>query len=225
MPRTTRLALLAVASAATVSLGACGEDDASPTAAKPTATAHSTGHSGGGGTTSEGAALDRGFVAAMVPHHESAIDMAEIAVEQSESEYVKTLAKNILGSQLGEIDVMRKADERLASKAEIGELGVPGHGDTDLEALRSAKDFDIEFVRMMLPHHESALPMAQVELDKGTDPELKGVARAIISAQKKEIAEMKAFLALNDVSAARPRPNPHTSTSGQNPAHTDAETE
>jgi uncharacterized protein (DUF305 family) len=50
---------------------------------------------------------------------------------------------------------------------------------------------DQDFVAHMLPHHEGAVNMAKVELQFGTDPELRKLARAIVKAQDQEIAVME----------------------------------
>lgn len=54
---------------------------------------------------------------------------------------------------------------------------------------------DADFLLMMIPHHQSAIDMARVELEAGTDAATRAMAQAIIDAQEAEIAEMKEMLA------------------------------
>lgn len=56
-------------------------------------------------------------------------------------------------------------------------------------------DPDRDFVSMMVPHHQGAIDMAQVELRYGKDPILRRMAEDIVAAQQKEIAEMRRWQA------------------------------
>ena len=51
--------------------------------------------------------------------------------------------------------------------------------------------YDLRFIDAMIPHHEGAVMMANDALKKATRPELKRLAKAIVSAQDKEMIQMK----------------------------------
>jgi uncharacterized protein (DUF305 family) len=67
--------------------------------------------------------------------------------------------------------------------------------DHDMASGKMTGDPDHDFTVMMIPHHQGAVDMAKVELKYGKDPELRALCEDIIVAQKKEIAQMKAWLA------------------------------
>ncbi|WP_144148357.1 DUF305 domain-containing protein [Paraburkholderia sp. BCC1884] len=69
----------------------------------------------------------------------------------------------------------------------------------DMSAPTYTGDADKDFVSHMVPHHQGAIEMAQVELKYGKDPELKRLARNIIKAQHDEIAFMQRWQAKHGV--------------------------
>ena len=64
-------------------------------------------------------------------------------------------------------------------------------------AMNNAKingDFDYDFANLMIMHHQMAIDMSQVEIQKGSDQTIKNMANGIIVAQKIEIRIMQQFL-------------------------------
>ncbi len=163
-----------------------------------------------------GNGFDRAFVAEMIPHHESAVDMGQMARERGQSAFVRNLAETIIVSQAEEIATMREIASRLA------ELGVKPRSlgltqaemgmDHDASHLRSADPFDPAFIDMMIPHHQGALRMSYVVLDRGTGVRTKALARQIIAAQTREIDAMESHRAQTSGGAPPPPPggsDPH----------------
>ena len=190
---------VAIAVAAAIAVAGCGSDS------EPAASGHETNTST---STAGGNGVDRAFVAAMIPHHESAVDMAGMAEKRGQSGFVKQLAGDIIRTQNSEITTMRREDAELAKAGvKAGELGVADHAvgmDGDMSMLESADPFDPAFLEMMIPHHEGAVTMAKAELARGADPELKALAQDIIDAQEREIEEMRASGLVPDDTGSNP---------------------
>lgn len=64
-----------------------------------------------------------------------------------------------------------------------------------MDAVKPSGDVDYDFAVMMRIHHQGAVDMAQMELDKGKDPQMQAMAKEIIAAQKDEIAQFDQWIA------------------------------
>ena len=144
----------------------------------------------------DGKYSDERFIDAMVPHHEGAVEMAEVALKNAEHPEIRQLAENIVSTQRAEIKELKSI-----KKEEFGSAGVPMKMDSEQmqsmgmmvnpQELADKKPFDKAFIDNMIPHHKSAIEMAQVAQDKSQNPRIKELADNIVSAQEKEISQMK----------------------------------
>jgi uncharacterized protein (DUF305 family) len=94
-----RLVAVTLAGLVGLSLTACADDAG-------TASSDEAGSSAEASTMTEPAASDVMFAQMMIPHHEQAIEMADLALEQAESPEVATLAQDIKAAQDPEIELM-----------------------------------------------------------------------------------------------------------------------
>jgi uncharacterized protein (DUF305 family) len=157
-----------------------------------------TGCGGDDQTTSNQAeSTDGAFITAMIPHHESAIEMAKIAQKQAQHPEIAKLADDIVSAQDAEISDMNTMHQRMfgepADGADHGSLGLDESMmgmSMDMSSLENSKQFDKAFIDAMIPHHQGAIRMARIEIAQGQDQQTKDLAQAIIDAQSREIDEM-----------------------------------
>jgi uncharacterized protein (DUF305 family) len=147
-------------------------------------------------SSAAGNATDAAFVTDMTAHHQGAIEMAELAQNRADHAEVRTLADDIVSAQQGEISTMKAIGDDMHSMGmhDGGHMGMSEHAmgmDMDMHALENAKPFDKAFIDAMVPHHQGAIAMAEDLLKEGEQPALRKMAGDIISAQTKEIAQMK----------------------------------
>jgi uncharacterized protein (DUF305 family) len=143
---------------------------------------------------------DGAFIVEMIPHHESAIEMAELAAEDGEHPEVKELAERIASSQAAEIAGLERIHQRLfgqpVGQASHGTLGMADREmgmHMDASELAGTRPFDAAFIDMMVPHHQGAIRMARIQLASGEDPELTRISEAIIETQAREIRDMNSW--------------------------------
>lgn len=87
-----------------------------------------------------------------------------------------------------------------AAKA-FAEANAKMHKDMTMQFSGNA---DVDFARGMIPHHQGAIDMSEIVLKHGRDPSVRKLANEIIAAQKKEIAQMRAWLQRNGSLLAGP---------------------
>ena len=198
--------LLAVPLAVAFALAACG--GAGEQGEKTGGMAgmdHSTmdhGSMGSGGMAQQmvmedGEYSDRAFIDAMVPHHQGAVDMARVALENAEHREIKELSRNIISTQQAEIEELKaiKEEEFGTSNVpmEIGAGEMEAMGMTDPDELANRDPFDRAFIDAMIPHHESAIEMARVAYRESDNPEIQALAEGIVEAQQREIEQMEGW--------------------------------
>ncbi len=141
------------------------------------------------------------FAQAMIPHHEQAIEMAEIALDPAigASPAIVDIAKRIKAAQDPEIKqmtgwltawgtsmVMDTSDGHLMSEME-GMMSVE-----QMDVLNQAKGsgFDTMWATMMIAHHTGAVKMAKEVQTAGSNADVRTLAGVIVAGQESEIAEL-----------------------------------
>lgn len=192
-----KLLAVALLGLALVAVG-CGDDD-DPTIEAP------------GGARSESSAgehndADVEFAQQMIVHHEQAIEMSDLVIAKGESAEVKALAGRIKEAQGPEIELMRGwlrewGEDEAPSGGDHGGMDMGGDEatmmtDEEMSQLEAAEggELDRMFLEMMIRHHESAIAMAETELDEGAFADAKELAQKIIDDQTAEIEEMRSLL-------------------------------
>jgi uncharacterized protein (DUF305 family) len=166
---------------------------------------------------------DRRFIQEMIPHHEDAVAMADLALARAEHPELAALATAIKATQTEEIVQMR-AWYRAWSGADVppgrmgagrgsagrgmmggpagmtmGMMGGPAGmtmgmmGRQDPAALAQAQPFDRAFIEQMVPHHQMAVMMSAMTLPGAQRAELIALLEKIVAGQSAEIRQMRAW--------------------------------
>lgn len=153
----------------------------------------------------EARGVDSMFIEQMIPHHDDAIAMAELALTRAEHPEIKQLAEDVIRTQSAENAQMRDWYEEWYGQSVpangSGSYGMMGRGGMmgggmmgnfgDLTALEDAVQFDQAFIEQMIPHHQMGIMMARMVDNGSSRPEIQGLARDIIRTQSEEIDRMQ----------------------------------
>lgn len=194
MRLTSRLAIPAASAVLILALSACGSgDDSHSTMSGAGTTSSSTDE---GATTS--ATGDVEFAQMMIPHHEQAVEMADLALaNDTASPEVKALAGQIKAAQDPEIETMKGWLGQWGASEGSGQMDHGGMmSDDQMSSLMgiSGTEFNQMWLTMMIEHHEGAIEMAQDVLATTSNPEVEQLATAVVQGQEKEITTMKEML-------------------------------
>ena len=140
------------------------------------------------------------FAQSMIPHHQQAIEISNMALKNGASPEVKKLAMGIISAQRKEISQLKywltATKSSMTMDHDMGMGGMLSKNElATLKKLKGSK-FDTAFLQAMIAHHEGALEM--VSMLSGTkNSEAKKIAIDIRTGQSAEITVMKNFLAKN----------------------------
>lgn len=137
------------------------------------------------------------FAQMMIPHHQQAIEMAQLVPDRTDNAEINALAEQIIAAQDPEISLMQSWID------EFGDAGSnhAGHSmggmltESELEALRATSGVEFEklFLEGMIQHHEGAIDMADM-LSGSNYPAAQSLRAEIIETQTAEIELMKQLL-------------------------------
>ncbi len=189
------------AAALTVSLtlAACGSSHGSMTT--PTSTPATAAAAAAKSVTFKDG--DVTFAQGMIPHHEQAIEMADMALDPNAaaSAAIKAIATKIKADQDPEIKQMTTL---LTSWGKPVAMDTSGHDMGAMDGMMSSKDmtslglmkgaeFDKMWATMMIAHHRGAITMAETVKTAGSNPDILRLAANVITAQQAEITQLQAL--------------------------------
>jgi len=146
---------------------------------------------------------DNDFAMMMMMHHQGAIDMANAELKDGKDATIKKIAQMMITAQTQEIAQLTTFLQGHAPHLDVPEfdnkmmVGMEKMGrNADLQIINGNTDHD--FAMLMISHHQSAIEMAQMELDYGTHEDIKTMASKIIEDQQKEIKDLQEWLLANN---------------------------
>lgn len=167
--------------------------------------------------TTQNREVDRMFIEMMVPHHQSANEMARIELQKGNNAEVKKLAQKIIDEQTREIQQMQTWYRQwygtdvptMNTSGNMGNMSMSNSmgeammvsmrqqeqmNQEMINALRNAPNTDQEFLRQMTRHHRMTTMMAGMVVDSATHPEIRNLAQNIVRSQNEEIAQMQQLM-------------------------------
>lgn len=148
---------------------------------------------------------DYDFAMMMKGHHQGALNMANLELTKGTIAEVKAMAQKIKDAQSSEIamlDMYMKMNTPKPNVADSAHVNMEMM--MSMEKMEYAKDLknitgkiDHDFATLIIPHHQSAIEMAQSEIEHGKNAELIAMAKMTVMDQTHEIIEFQKWLLKN----------------------------
>jgi len=137
------------------------------------------------------------FAQMMIPHHQQAIDISNIALKTSKDAELLALASTIIKAQTSEIVQMNSWLKDAGATTDMGHsMGMGGMlDDAELSQLTSAtgRTFNKLWLEGMIGHHDGAIHMTTMIAD-ASNPDIKAFGENVVKDQSAQIEQMKAML-------------------------------
>jgi uncharacterized protein (DUF305 family) len=127
----------------------------------------------------------------LVPHHQAAIEMAELELAQGADAEVRSMAEMMKSAQAAEIEVLLRIREELTGCTTVAPFPAP-HTRADIEKMSTlaGRELDVFFLESMIPHHAGAIEFTHSAMPRLQHPELQELAHDVIDQQAMEVGEM-----------------------------------
>jgi uncharacterized protein (DUF305 family) len=138
------------------------------------------------------------FLQMMIPHHQQAVDISNLALKTSKDSELLALAKTIRDAQSAEIIQMKMWLKEAGAGTDMGH-SMDGMGgmldDAELSALSAAtgKNFDTLWLKGMIGHHDGAIHMTTM-INDAQNTEIKNFGENVVKDQSAQIKQMEAML-------------------------------
>jgi uncharacterized protein (DUF305 family) len=148
---------------------------------------------------------DLRFIDAMIPHHEGALVMAQDLAQKTKRPELQKLAKDVINAQTKEIAQMKQwrqdwypqaPSTPMAWNMEMKHMMAMQPDQIsamkmDMDLGKADAEYDLRFLKAMVPHHQAAVVMAQDLAQKTKRPELQKLAKDVMTSQQTEIDQMQ----------------------------------
>ncbi|GAA0949560.1 DUF305 domain-containing protein [Nonomuraea longicatena] len=140
------------------------------------------------------------FLQMMIPHHRQGIEIVKQARDKGKDQQLKTFAAAIETTQTDEVKTMmgwlRSWGQPMTapSDAHAAHGGLPETDREQIARLTRSKNFERDFLQLLIAHQDDAVQLAGLEALNGDNPTVKGWAEKVKQSRKAQIEQMKGML-------------------------------